>query len=490
MLKNKSKSFFSALAIAGTLFFSQVIVNASVLNGWEQNGTAWYYFINGSKITGWNEIDGKNYYFNSEGFMASGWFVLNGKTYYFNDRNGRVTGWNVIDRSTYYFDIDGAMVTGWKVIEGKTFYFNERGEMAVGIKAIGDKTYYFTDKGEMATGWYLVNDKWLYFNSKGEMAKGILQIGTKTYYFDTTGEMLTGFIDVNGKKYFFNADGEMGIGWILNNGKWYYFYISGEMAKGWVPFNGKWYYQNTDGAMALGWIQLNEKWYYLNSGGDMAVNTITPDGYKVGADGAWDGQPKSTNGGVYAPTGVTAKALSSNLVQLQWNKSPDADYYYCYWSNAISKGYTSFKNPDGTKRQFQWQSAGYTLAVDMNNITFFKVTAVKDGIESAASTIVSSITESTTVFPLLSDVPMPLYTNYYKTTITADEKMAVYYFYKTSVSSTFIANYTTQLENKGWSAYTEDITYTGSNSKYLVKDGNFIILSSVGDSIVVMGNIH
>ncbi|WP_278144947.1 hypothetical protein [Lacrimispora saccharolytica] len=37
------------------------------------------------------------------------------------------------------------------------------------------------------------------------------------------------------------------------------------------------------------WYQSKEsgRWYYMGSDGYMIVNTITPDGYAVGADGAW-----------------------------------------------------------------------------------------------------------------------------------------------------------------------------------------------------------
>jgi len=40
--------------------------------------------------------------------------------------------------------------------------------------------------------------------------------------------------------------------------------------------------------MAAGkWIFYKEKWYYVGSDGAMFADTITPDGYRVGADGAW-----------------------------------------------------------------------------------------------------------------------------------------------------------------------------------------------------------
>lgn len=491
MFKKKLTTILlSTLAILGTLTFSQMIVFAAVTNGWEQSGPTWNYYINGNKATGWTLIDGKYYYFNADGHMATGWFVMDGKTYYFNDRNGRSSGWNVIGSSTYYFNSDGVMLTGWNTIDGKKYYFNDKGEMATGKTFIGNKTYCFTATGEMAVGWLLIGDKWYYLSSTGEMEIGLIEISGKTYYFNDNGEMLTGMLEISGKNYFFNATGDMAKGWIFNNSKWYYFYNSGEMARGWVPYNGKWYYLNTDGTMAMGWIQINGKWYYMNNGGDMAVGTITPDGYRVGSDGTWDGKPKVTNGNVYSPTGVTAKALSKNLILINWNKVDNVDYYICYWSNEVSKGYTSFKNADGTLRKFQWQSSGYTITIDLNTRVFFKVTAVKDGIEAAASTVVSSMTTSTTVFPLLSDVPMPLNVNYYKTTITSDDRTAAYYYSKASLSSSFIENYISNLGNNGWVLYTEDITYTGTNSRYFVKGGNLIIVSTVGEDIVVIGNIH
>ncbi|GLC80939.1 hypothetical protein [Lacrimispora brassicae] len=39
--------------------------------------------------------------------------------------------------------------------------------------------------------------------------------------------------------------------------------------------------------MKTGWVQVNGTWYYLNADGRMASDTVTPDGYRVGTDGAW-----------------------------------------------------------------------------------------------------------------------------------------------------------------------------------------------------------
>ena len=49
-----------------------------------------------------------------------------------------------------------------------------------------------------------------------------------------------------------------------------------------------WWYQNDDGSWpAGGWAQINGLWYYFNTSGYMLENTMTPDGYYVGPDGAW-----------------------------------------------------------------------------------------------------------------------------------------------------------------------------------------------------------
>ncbi len=77
-------------------------------------------------------------------------------------------------------------------------------------------------------------------------------------------------------------------GWFAEAGKWYYLMPgNGAVATGWIKQADTWYYLNIDGSMAVGWIQDAGKWYYLGIDGGMLANTITPDNYVVGADGAW-----------------------------------------------------------------------------------------------------------------------------------------------------------------------------------------------------------
>ena len=77
--------------------------------------------------------------------------------------------------------------------------------------------------------------------------------------------------------------------WARINGLWYCFDDRGTMRTGWILDKGIWYYLNEDGSMAAGkWVLCKDKWYYLTWNGAMAVNALTPDGYAVGSDGAWE----------------------------------------------------------------------------------------------------------------------------------------------------------------------------------------------------------
>lgn len=80
--------------------------------------------------------------------------------------------------------------------------------------------------------------------------------------------------------------------------KWYRFDINGYICKGWfTDADGHRYYLNpvSDGqmgAMLTGWQQIDGIWYYFNTVSDgtqgaLLVNTTTPDGYNVDANGQW-----------------------------------------------------------------------------------------------------------------------------------------------------------------------------------------------------------
>lgn len=56
----------------------------------------------------------------------------------------------------------------------------------------------------------------------------------------------------------------------------------------WKSDSTGWWYQNDDGNYPVNcWQEIDGKQYYFGSDGYMLANTKTPDGYLVGADGAW-----------------------------------------------------------------------------------------------------------------------------------------------------------------------------------------------------------
>jgi hypothetical protein len=73
--------------------------------------------------------------------------------------------------------------------------------------------------------------------------------------------------------YCFDADGKMLTGWVgTADGKWYFFENNKNI---------------NEGKMVIGWRSVGGAWYYFAEDGSMLVDTITPDGYKVNAEGKW-----------------------------------------------------------------------------------------------------------------------------------------------------------------------------------------------------------
>ncbi len=95
----------------------------------------------------------------------------------------------------------------------------------------------------------------------------------------------TGWLKDNDTWYYLDKDGIMQTGWVKDNGTWYYLDGSGAMQKGWKYVGGHWYYLDGAGAMQTGWKYVSGHWYYLNASGALLVNTTTPDGYTVNANG-------------------------------------------------------------------------------------------------------------------------------------------------------------------------------------------------------------
>ncbi len=96
--------------------------------------------------------------------------------------------------------------------------------------------------------------------------------------------------------YLYNNDNLIQNTWFQeNDGSWYHLDHNGIMQTGWFQdMDGSWYLLNSSGAMLTGWQNINGKHYYLDAGngGRLTVDAVTPDGYHVDKNGAWNGGAK------------------------------------------------------------------------------------------------------------------------------------------------------------------------------------------------------
>ncbi|KXU00348.1 N-acetylmuramoyl-L-alanine amidase family protein [Streptococcus mitis] len=137
-------------------------------------------------------------------------------------------------------------------------------------------------------GWVLENGKWFYFDQSGRKQVGWLQVGGVWYYLANDGQMQLGWLYIGNAWYYLNGSGAMVTGWFQTGGVWYYLNGSGVMVTGWLHQGNTWYYLNGSGAMNKGgWSQVGKSWYYFTNSGALLVNTTTPDGYRVNANGEW-----------------------------------------------------------------------------------------------------------------------------------------------------------------------------------------------------------
>ena len=94
---------------------------------------------------------------------------------------------------------------------------------------------------------------------------------------------------------YINDNGAKAVGWTKTPSGWYYLDSTGLMKTGWLQdVDGKWYFLDTakgiqEGKMLTGWNWIDGYCYYFDiQSGALLVNTTTPDGYKVNADGKWE----------------------------------------------------------------------------------------------------------------------------------------------------------------------------------------------------------
>ncbi|WP_049962555.1 tetratricopeptide repeat protein [Oribacterium sp. FC2011] len=173
--------------------------------------------------------------------------------------------------------------------------------------------YYAVSKngyeGEHKTATYLINldESKYHFNEWVDESDG-------RHYYDENGVSATGWFQLKGKWYLFDSNGVMLTGFREDKGNTYYLRTDGIMVIGWQDINGKRYYFNDSGAMLKNqWI---DNAFYVGADGAMLVDTVTPDGQKVGKDGKKYSQTEiisfMTSPGVYEATIVRDGYIGSD----------------------------------------------------------------------------------------------------------------------------------------------------------------------------------
>lgn len=157
------------------------------------------------------------------------------------------------------------------------------------------------------------------------VSNGWLQLDDKKYYMDENGVKLTDTITPDG--YYVNINGEKTSympGWFKDGDNWRYILKNG------------YYAQN-------GWLQdpATQKYYYFNMAAIMEADTTIPDGYYVGADGAWDGNASTKNtteeknlgpgvdkGWEPVDTGWKFKQEDGTYLTNSWRQDSNGKWYY------------------------------------------------------------------------------------------------------------------------------------------------------------------
>ena len=214
---------------------------------------------------------------------------------YYNGSFNSADGWKKEDGSTYYIKPDGQRAYGWLQIGDEWYYFDgATGALQTGFRYINEKAYDLGTTGARKHDqWIEHQGDWYYLNSYGAGAVKCWRLKDGKYrYLGADGKMKTScWVKDYGIWYYLKADGtRYESSWAKIGNSWYWFGGSGAMAQNrWLTLaDGKTYHFTSSGAMSSNrWIQSDGKWYYVGSDGAMLTNTVTPDGYRVNADGVW-----------------------------------------------------------------------------------------------------------------------------------------------------------------------------------------------------------
>ena len=272
-------------------------VNGKVVSGWYDDGTAWYFFKDGKKLTG-KAVDGNGemQFFNGK---YANRYIDN--IYY---KDGKIANWWCDDGTAWYFFRDGKKFTGLGVDgNGERYFVN--GKYANGL--YNDKLY---KDGVETTEKIYIND---IFYVNGKLANWWYDDGTAWYFFKD-GKKLTGkAVDGNGEMYFSNGkyantyvdgifcyEGKPTNGWFDDGNAWYFFKDGKKYTGLGVDGNGKMYFSNGkyantyvdgifcyEGKPTNGWFDDGKAWYFFKDGKKFTGHGVDGNGERYFVEGKY-----------------------------------------------------------------------------------------------------------------------------------------------------------------------------------------------------------
>ena len=131
-LEKDGHKWISYISRSGNRRYIPLTKTSSSKNGWEKEGTVWYYYENGQIAVGWKKINGNWYHLQADGRMTTGWLKDGSNWYYLKSSGEMQTGWLKDNGTWYYLESSGAMkASQWFQVSGKYYYVNASGALAV-----------------------------------------------------------------------------------------------------------------------------------------------------------------------------------------------------------------------------------------------------------------------------------------------------------------------------------------------------------------------
>ncbi|MGY0374068.1 trypsin-like peptidase domain-containing protein [Clostridium sp. JNZ J1-5] len=190
-----------------------------------------------------------------------------------------------------------------------------------------------------------------------------------------------------------------------------------------------------------------------------------------------------------APTGVKAWTASNNEIRLQWSQVSNIDGYYVYisydgvkWEKVVDD-YTS-------ESLFQWNTeySLHTQYLYPETTIYYKVTSVKNEIESTPSSVVSAKTY-VTYFPLMNTLP-ELYGEYEDYTIDDQGYSVLYYYLIEDLPESFMEDYDYILSKYGWEYYNLTYLDNGTEVLWYHKNGQVASITTLEGYVIIGGTVH